>query len=396
MMNFVEDRNRYVLSLIPSELTVQTDLPQSNGYFQSSDNAFSLYGIADAVKTRSVLVDGQMAKWSPVDGMWDFGDAGGVTDTFISSGSIWKYLDNGSDQGTAQDGTNWFANPGYDDTLWLEGPAELGYGDENQGRPEATLVNSGPSRNHFLTTYFRRSFDIYDASLYSKLNLRLLRDDGAVVYLNGVEVTRSNMPDGAVDFQTIANSSVEGTDEYVFSEFTVDASLLVTGTNVIAVEIHQSSASNADISFDLELSGIMPSGGSGTLWPGINRINVMAFDGPNGMGNMLESKYIDVWYDDGDVSNISGTLTDDTTLDAVSGPWHVTNDSGAGIVVQQGGRFIADGAEDGRIRLTRMPGSNLRWDGIQFNRTMEDNRLSYIDMEYGDGYYRQYDLDTDE
>jgi len=141
MMNFVAARNRHVLSLIPSELNVQTDLPQSNGYFKSSDNAFSLYGTADVVKTRSVLVDGQITKWSPVDGMWDFGDAAGVTDTIIGSGSIWKYLDDGSDQGTAQNGTSWFADPGYDDTFWLEGPAELGYGDENQGRPEATVVN---------------------------------------------------------------------------------------------------------------------------------------------------------------------------------------------------------------------------------------------------------------
>ncbi|MGB2864948.1 MAG: lamin tail domain-containing protein [Sedimentisphaerales bacterium] len=413
MMNFVAARNRHVLSLIPSELTVQTDLPQSNGYFQSSDNAFSLYGTADAVKTRSILVNGQMAEWSPVDAMWDFGDASGVTETLIGSGSIWKYLDDGSGQGTAQDGTNWFADPDYDDTLWLEGPAELGYGDASQGRPEATVVNSGPSRNFFITTYFRRSFHIYDASLYSRLHLRLVRDDGAVVYLNGVEVARSNMPDGAIDFHTLANSSLGGTDEYIFSEFTVDAGLLATGTNIIAVELHQSSATSSDISFDLELNGIMPSGGSGTLWPGINRINVKAFDGPNGMGNVLESQYIDVWYDDGDVSNISGTLTDDTTLDAVSGPWHVTNDlivptgatltieagttlffdAGAGIIVQQGGCLIADGTDDERIRLTRMPGSNLRWDGIQFNRTMEDNSLSYVDMEYGDDLAQAVKID---
>jgi len=405
MMNFVSARNRHVLSLIPSELTVQADLPQSKGYFQSSANAFSLYGIADAVKTRSVLIDGQMAKWSPVDAMWDFGDAAGVTDTVISSGSIWKYLDDGSDQGTAQDGTNWFADPGYDDTLWFEGPAELGYGDENQGRPEATVVNSGPGGNHFVTTYFRRSFDIYDASLYSRLNLRLLRDDGAVVYLNDVEVVRSNMPDEVVDFLTFANSNMGGAEESTFIEYGVDPKLLFTGTNIIAVEIHQASPTSADISFDLELSGIMPSDGSGTLWPGINRVNIQAFDGPSGMGNVLESKYIDIWYDDGDVSNISGTLTGDMTLDAVSGPWHVTNDlivpagttltieaaatlffdAGTGIVVQQGGRLIADGTEDGRIRLTRVPGSVSRWDGIDFRNSLEDNRLSYVDMEYGDG-----------
>jgi len=405
MMDFVAERNRYVLSLIPSELTIQTDLPQFDGYYQSRTNAFILYGTADAVKTRSVLVNGQIAEWLPVDGMWNFGNPGGITETLISSGSIWKYLDDGSDQGTAQDGTQWFADPDYDDTLWLEGPAELGYGDDTQGRPEATVVNSGPSRNHFVTTYFRRSFDVFDASLYSTLRLRLMRDDGAVVYLNGVEAARSNMPDEAIDFLTLASGNLSGVDEYIFIEFEVDPNLLFTGTNIIAVEIHQALTTSADISFDLELNGIIPSGGSGALWPGINRIRIETFDGPNGMGNLLESEYIDVWYDDGNVSYISGTLTGDTTLDAVSGPWHVTNDlivpagstltieaaatlffdAGTGIVFQQGGRLIAEGTEYERIRLTIVPGSDSHWEGIEFRDSLEDNRLSYIDMEYGDG-----------
>jgi len=413
MMNFVEVRNQYVLSLIPSELTVETDLPLSNGYYQSSANSFILYGTADAIKTRSVLVNGQMAEFSPVEGTWDFGNPGGITETLIKGGSIWRYLDDGSDQGTAQDGTNWFADPAYDDTLWLEGPAELGYGDDNQGRPEATVVNSGPSRNHFITTYFRRSFDVYDASLYTELNLRLLCDDGAVVYLNGTELVRSNLPEGVIDYLTLANSNIGGAEEYTFLEFEVDPNLLLTGTNIIAVEIHQASASSADISFDLELNGIVPSGGSGTLWPGVNRINIRAFDGPRGMGNLLESEYIDIWYDDGDVSNISSTIASDTILDAVSGPWHVTSDlivpagatltiepettlffdAGAGIVVQQGGRLIADGTENKRIRLTSVPGSGLRWDGIQFDRTIENNRLCYIDMEYGDGLAQAVKID---
>ncbi|MBN2592351.1 MAG: lamin tail domain-containing protein [Sedimentisphaerales bacterium] len=405
MMDFVEARNQYVLSLIPSELTVETDLPQSNGYYQSSANAFLLYGTADVVKTRSVLVNGQIADFSPVGGTWEFGNPEGITETLIESGSVWRYLDDGSDQGTAQDGTNWFADPAYDDAQWLEGPAELGYGDDGQGRPEATVVNSGPSRNYFITTYLRRSFDVYDASLYSGLNLRLLRDDGAVVYLNGAELVRSNLPEGVIDYLTLANSNVGEAEEYTFLDFEVDPNLLLTGTNIIAVEIHQASATSADISFDLELNGIIPSGGSGTLWPGINRINIQAFDGPRGMGNLLESEYIDIWYDDGDIANISGTIASDTILDAVSGPWHVTSDlivpagatltieqgttlffdAGAVIVVQQGGRLIADGTENKRIRLTSLPGSGLRWDGIQFDRTIENNRLCYVDMEYGDG-----------
>ncbi|MHC4500567.1 MAG: hypothetical protein ACYS21_15820, partial [Planctomycetota bacterium] len=300
--------------------------------------------------------------------------------------------------------TEWFGHPNYNDSLWLEGPAELGYGDASQGRPEATVVNSGPDGNYFITTYFRHSFNVNDASQYSGLRLRLLYDDGVVVYLNGIQAASRNMPGGDINFLTRANNNISGTAEYTFSDLPLDPNLLSTGINVLAVEIHQFSSTSVDISFDLRLDGIMPPPGAGVLRPGINRVTVETFDGPNGMGNKLKYGSIDIWYDDGDVAEIFGTFTTDTTLDAASGPWYVMGDiivpagvtltiepgttlffdTGTGIIVQQGGRLIAEGTEYERIRLTRVPSNGSRWDGIQFDQTTEDNRLSYIDMEYGD------------
>ncbi|MFH1718213.1 MAG: lamin tail domain-containing protein [Planctomycetota bacterium] len=399
MKTFVAARNAYVLSLIPSELTVQSDLPQSDGYYRSNSNTFALYGTADAVETRSVLVNGQLTLWSPVDAVWDFGGADGIAETLVPARSMWKYLDDGSNQGTLSSGTNWFAHPNYNDSFWLEGPAELGYGDASQGRPEGTVVNSGPSGNSYITTYFRHSFNLNDASLYSRLHLRLLRDDGAVVYLNGVEAARSNMPPRSIDYLTLASSGVSDTDESTFYDFTLDASLLSNGRNVLAVEVHQSAVTSSDISFDLELEGTVASEGAGSLRPGINRVSIQTFDGPNGMGNKLKSKHIDIWYDDGDVAEVSGTLTADTTLDAASGPWLVTNDlivpAGVTLTIAPGttvffdedtritinGRILAEGTQFRRIRFARQPGSSSRWDGLHFN-SAEDNSLAYLDMEY--------------
>jgi hypothetical protein len=399
MKNFVAARNQHVLSLIPSELTIDSDLHQLNKYYRSIDDSFTLYGTADPVETRSVLVDGQLAVWTPVEGMWDFGGAGGITETLVSARSVWKYLDDGSNQGTASDGSNWFAHPNYNDINWRQGPAELGYGDASQGRQEGTVVNSGPSGDRFITTYFRHSFDVSNASQYSRMYLQLLRDDGAVVYLNGVEVVRSNMPGRDIDYLTRASSGMSGTSEYTFTEFSVDASLLSNGTNVLAVEIHQSSPTSSDISFDLELVGIMPSHGAGQLWPGINRIVVETFDGPEGMGKKLRNGYVDIWYDDGDVAEISGVLSSDMTLDAASGPWFVTSDvtvpAGITLVVEPGttvffdegtrltinGRLVAQGTEYERIQLNRLPYSSSTWDGLDFN-SAEDNYLAYVDMEY--------------
>src|SRR5207249_11194861 len=112
----------------------------------------------------------------------------------------------------------------------------------------------GDPNNKFITTYFRKTFDVADASKVKSLALRLLRDDGAVVYLNGQEVVRDNMNSGTVNFDTPASAAIEDTS---FHDFSIDRSLLKTGTNSIAVEIHQASQTSSDISFDLELKGIV-------------------------------------------------------------------------------------------------------------------------------------------
>ncbi|MEX0643644.1 MAG: Ig-like domain-containing protein [Pirellulales bacterium] len=172
-----------------------------------------------------------------------------LTDTLVPAGSPWKYLDNGSNQAAA-----WVA-ASFDDSAWAFGNAELGYGDGD----EATVVGFGPSAtNKFVTTYFRREFTAQNASQYTDLTLRLKRDDGAVVYLNGQQVARSNMPAGSITYTTLASVAVGGGDETVFYTLPIDRTKLQDGRNVLAVEVHQSAVNSSDISFDLELTAIRP------------------------------------------------------------------------------------------------------------------------------------------
>ncbi|UCF79185.1 MAG: metallophosphoesterase [Candidatus Eiseniibacteriota bacterium] len=171
----------------------------------------------------------------------------------VPVGSTWKYMDDGSDQGSL------WREVGFDDGSWAAGAAQLGYGDGD----EVTVVGYGPDPgNKFVTTYFRHNFNVADPSLYGGLLLRLLRDDGAVVYLNGTEVARSNMPAGPTNYLTLASSAVSGGNEDAFFHYFVSAAYLVAGTNVLTVEIHQSSVTSSDISFDLELrtTGLMRKG----------------------------------------------------------------------------------------------------------------------------------------
>ena len=90
----------------------------------------------------------------------------GETSVLVATGSTWRYLDNGSDQGSA------WRMPTFDDTGWPNGPAQLGYGDGD----EATVVGYGgnPAAKN-ITPYFRRSFSVSNPLQFSSLNLRVLR-----------------------------------------------------------------------------------------------------------------------------------------------------------------------------------------------------------------------------
>jgi len=171
--------------------------------------------------------------------------------TFSVSGVIaarrgsWKYLDNGSDQGTN------FARVSYDDSSWLEGPAPLGYGESYIRTPVAFGTNA--SAKH-ITTYFRRSFSLDNADTLTNVFMRLMRDDGAVVWLNGAEIFRSNMPTGAIDYLMRAASGVDlAADENRYYDFPVEHGRLVSGPNVLAVELHQNAPTSSDLAFDLEI-----------------------------------------------------------------------------------------------------------------------------------------------
>ncbi len=163
----------------------------------------------------------------------------------VPAGSAWRYRDDGSNQGTA-----WRA-AAFNDSAWPLGAAQLGYGDGD----EATVVGFGPDPNSkYVTTYFRHAFTVTDPAAFAGLTLELTRDDGAVVFLNGVEVFRSNMPAGAIAHTTLASSAIGGTAESTFYSTTVNPALLVAGGNVLAAEVHQANGTSSDVSFDLRLS----------------------------------------------------------------------------------------------------------------------------------------------
>lgn len=166
------------------------------------------------------------------------------TETLIANGSRWQYWDRGSTPPG-----DW-TDLGYNDSGWSSGPAQLGYGDGG----EATVISYGPnSQSKRLAYYFRRAFTVTGLDTVEGLDINLVRDDGAVVYLNGQELLRSNMPAGPVTYSTTAASAVGGANESRWYEFSFGPQGLTSGQNVIAVEVHQTSGTSSDISFDLSV-----------------------------------------------------------------------------------------------------------------------------------------------
>ncbi|WP_093169070.1 fibrinogen-like YCDxxxxGGGW domain-containing protein [Sinosporangium album] len=170
------------------------------------------------------------------------------TTSLMNLGSQWKWVYDGVDQGTAWSGTT------FDDSAWAAGNGEFGYGDGG----ETTLIPAGTTPRHW-TAYFRTTLNVANPAAYESLLIDLIRDDGAVVYINGTEVGRDNLPEGTIAHDTAALVGLQtNAEERTPVRFTVPASALVAGTNTIAVEMHQNNQWSADLSFDMSIKATLP------------------------------------------------------------------------------------------------------------------------------------------
>jgi len=160
--------------------------------------------------------------------------------TAVAFGSTWRYRDDGSDQGTA------WRTPSFNDSVWAGGPGRLGWGTTGN----ATTL----SATHPLTTYYRTNFAVADAAQVKAVSLQLRVLTGAVVYVNGVESGRVNMPNGPITAASTAAGYLTTAQEAATNSLTIPGSLLTTGTNTLSVEVHNMRAGSSRGWFDLEAS----------------------------------------------------------------------------------------------------------------------------------------------
>lgn len=186
---------------------------------------------------RAVDAAGNRSATSSVYQAPAFGSADNSSPVLVDMGASWRYRDEASAAPA-----DW-AQASFDDSSWKTGAAPLGYGD----RSIATQIASQGSRP--VTTYYRTKFQVPDAAGLKGVTVRYQADDGAVVYINGVEVHRTRMGNGIVSYSTRADSApTYAAASAAPSEIFVPASALNTGDNVIAVETHVNYMRTATVS----------------------------------------------------------------------------------------------------------------------------------------------------
>ena len=154
----------------------------------------------------------------------------------------WKYYDGG------EASANWQTN-NFNDASWKTGAAPLGY---KMNGVKTTVSYGNDDQQKHPTTYFRKKFNLYVAPTSRDIfQLHYQLDDGCVVWVNGEEAGRVNMRQGTVNYDTF--SQTYAGDTPLTGTLDLNPSLFKKGSNVIAVEVHNTSYTSGDLFWAGEL-----------------------------------------------------------------------------------------------------------------------------------------------
>jgi hypothetical protein len=363
-------------------------------------------------------------------------DGGPEGNAIVAPGESWKFL-KGTQPPSNPPGA-WTAID-FDDSQWQTGPAGFGYGDND----DATVLED--MQGNYVSVYIRKEFSASSLSPDDVVTLEVDYDDGFIAYLNGAEIARANMPaGGAAGYNATAASAHEAGSPETFVLGTV-GELLNAGSNILAIEGHNTSSSSSDFSLIpalrtssqvirtgdtwivetdkviLKGSEIVPQAASvlvnGTnadfnkndgvwsieisLLPGANSITIEQLDAN---ANIAGSRTITIMYIPA-TDNVTGELTEDTTwAGACVLEGTVVVPAGVVLKIEPGtmvlmkeearlivyGQLLAEGTEDEPIYFTHHS-DGVKWKQIMFIEAA-DSRLAHCVIEYADseGAHQDY------
>ena len=180
-------------------------------------------------------------------------------DTLIPfTGHAWRFNDAGTDLGTA-----WRTND-FDDHEWSSGTGLFGFETNQFSSPPFPYLPTFSqittpmllNQSGIVTTtfYFRTWFNLDSTNLTPNTLIvsTNFMDDGAVMYINGIEVGRSRVASNQTFTTGASLLQIEGTNEVIF----IDTNVLRIGSNLLAVELHQNAFPSTDIVWGHTLIGI--------------------------------------------------------------------------------------------------------------------------------------------
>ena len=361
------------------------------------------------------------------------GDSAG--NDLIAPGEVWKFFK----------GTEAPSNPpnawkaiDFDDSHWQTGTGGFGYGDSD----DATILND--MQGNYTSVYIRKEFSASSLPADEVVKLEIDYDDGFIAYLNGTEIARAQMPEGIAAYDTTAASAHEAGSPETFALGTA-GELLNAGSNILAVEGHNSSVSSSDFSLTPALRSAANTVRSGETWivetdtvtlkgvanipdavsvlvngtyadfnagertwsvevllvPGLNAITIEQLDANT---NVVNSRTVDIMYVP-PANHATGELIGDTTWsgaciieDAVVVPVDMVLKIEPGTMVLMKdaaelvvyGQLLAEGTETEPIHFTRY-GDGMSWKQIIFVEAA-DSRLAHCIIEYADseGEHQDY------
>lgn len=178
----------------------------------------------------------------------------GKSISLLGMGHVWHYYDGGS-----LDDKNWTAFT-YGMNGWKKGVAPLGYASKDLGVRTKVSYGSNSSDKR-PTCYFRTDVTLPSDDVQG-ITLDYLCDDGFVIYVNGKEAGRYNMPAGKPTYGTFTPSYSGDGDA---GQLTLDPKLFRVGTNVLAVEVHNCSGTSSDLLWDASLTAVLVEDGEAEI-----------------------------------------------------------------------------------------------------------------------------------
>ncbi|WP_217560622.1 S-layer homology domain-containing protein [Paenibacillus sp. GbtcB18] len=208
------------------------------------------------------------------------GAADGKNIVLLPPNAAWKYLDNGTDQATAWRGEQ------FADSSWSVQAGPFGYpagkATDAFGSVKQPISYGNNASMKYRTSYFRTTIDVKNLVDYKKIAGTFGMDDGAVLYVNGKEVYRFNMPEGEPNFQTLSSTTINEPATETVDLTSALNGVLHNGINVLAAEVHQRSDSSSDLYWDMKLVANpdeTPSGGGGIKGPVVPTAIALTFNG---------------------------------------------------------------------------------------------------------------------